>query len=114
MRLKDLRLEKGLLQKEIAGLLGVDRTTYAKYESEASEPNRDTLIKLARIFEVSTDYLLEVSDRRGKPPAAVDEGRLNAELIERLSSLTPAEQGKVDAFVQGMIASRSKDTFPPG
>lgn len=113
MRLRDLRLEKGLLQKDIAKLLGVDRTTYAKYETEASEPNRDTLIKLAKIFEVSTDYLLEVTDIRGTPPTAVDEGRLDIDLIERLVLLTPEEQNKVDAFVQGMIASRPTEVFPP-
>ena len=113
MRLRDLRLEKGLLQKDVAGVLGVDRTTYAKYESEASEPNRDTLIRLAKYFGVSTDYLLEVTDVRGTPPTVIDEGRLDVELIERLASLTPEEQSKVDVFVQGMIASRSDEVFPP-
>lgn len=113
MRLRDLRLEKGLLQKDIAGLLGVDRTTYSKYESEASEPNWDTLIELAKIFEVSTDYLLGVTNRRGTPPTVIDERRLDAEIMGRLGTLTPEEWGKVDAFVQGMIASRSKEASPP-
>lgn len=113
MRLRDLRLERALLQKDIAGLLGVDRTTYSKYESEASEPNWETLIKLAKIFDVSTDYLLGVTDRRGTPPTAIDEGQLDAEIIGRLRTLTPEEMGKVDAFVQGMIASRSKEASPP-
>ena len=113
MRLKELRLEKGLLQKNVAELLDVDRTTYAKYETEASEPNRDTLIRLAKIFGVSMDYLLELTNQRGTPPTAIDEGRLDAELIDRLASLTPEEQSKVDAFVQGMIASRSGEVSHP-
>lgn len=113
MRARDLRIEKGLRQKDVADWLGVDRTTYSKYESGASEPNWDTLVRLAKFFEVSTDYLLEVRDIRGKPPTVIDEGRLDAELIERLALLTPEEQSKVDAFVQGMIASRSDGASPP-
>lgn len=58
MRLKELRTSKKMYQKDLAEMLGVDRTTYAKYESGASEPNHETLLKLAEIFGVSVDYLL--------------------------------------------------------
>ena len=93
-----------MLQKDVAALLGIDRTTYAKYESGASEPNYETLLKLAEIFGVSTDYIL---GRDEKKPAPISESELDAELIERLCNLTPEEKEKVDAFVQGLLASRS-------
>lgn len=93
-----------MLQKDVAALLGIDRTTYAKYESGASEPNYETLLKLAEIFGVSTDYIL---GRDEKKPAPISESELDAELIERLCNLTPEEKAKVDAFVQGLLASRS-------
>lgn len=93
-----------MLQKDVAALLGIDRTTYAKYESGASEPNYETLLKLAEIFGVSTDYIL---GRDEKKPAPISESELDAELIERLCNLTPEEKDKVDAFVQGLLASRS-------
>ncbi len=64
MRLKELRTAKNLYQKDIATLLGVDRTTYSKYESGASEPNREILLRLAQIFDVSTDYLLGRTDEK--------------------------------------------------
>ena len=67
MQLKQLRTSKKMLQKDVASLLGIDRTTYAKYESGASEPNYETLLKLAEIFGVSTDYNL---GRDEKKPAA--------------------------------------------
>lgn len=104
MQLKQLRTSKKILQKDVAALLGIDRTTYAKYESGASEPNYETLLKLAEIFGVSTDYIL---GRDEKKPAPISESELDAELIERLCNLTPEEKAKVDAFVQGLLASRS-------
>lgn len=58
-RLKKLREARGLLQKDMAEILGVERTTYVKYENGKSEPNNDTIVKLANYFKVPTDYLLE-------------------------------------------------------
>lgn len=57
-RLKELRLKKKLLQKDVADYLGVNRTTYVKYETGASQPDNDTLSRLADFFGVSVDYLL--------------------------------------------------------
>ena len=57
-QLKTLRKQKGLLQKDVASFLGIDRTTYVKYETGVSEPDNKTLIKLAELFSVSVDYLL--------------------------------------------------------
>ena len=57
-QLKILRKQKGLYQKDVATFLGVDRTTYVKYENGVCEPDNDTLVKLAELFNVSVDYLL--------------------------------------------------------
>ncbi len=57
-RLKKLREEHNITQAEFAGVIGVGRTTIANYESNFSEPNLDVLIKIARYFKVSIDYLL--------------------------------------------------------
>lgn len=57
-QLKILRKQKGLYQKDVANFLGVDRTTYVKYENGVSEPDYNTLVKLAEFFNVSVDYLL--------------------------------------------------------
>ena len=61
-RLKELRTKRHLLQKDVAAVLGIDRTTYVKYENGLSEPSYDILCKLAEYFEVSTDYLLGRDD----------------------------------------------------
>ena len=56
--LKELRTQHNLTQQMMAEYLGVDRTTYVKYETGKSEPTFDTLQRLANYFKVSTDYLL--------------------------------------------------------
>ena len=61
-RLKELRLQKQLLQKDIAEEIKVSRTTYLKYENGDSEPNQETIVKLATFFDVTTDYLLGKSN----------------------------------------------------
>lgn len=58
-RLKELRTEKlQMSQQKLASLLGVSRSTIAMWETGASEPSNDMLIKLSAIFGVSTDYII--------------------------------------------------------
>lgn len=57
-KLKYLRNKKGLSQKELTKRLNLNRSTYARYETSTTQPDFDTLKKLADFFEVSTDYLL--------------------------------------------------------
>ncbi|MBD5824605.1 XRE family transcriptional regulator [Lactococcus petauri] len=56
-RLKTLRLNKNLTQKDIANRLGTNYQTYQQWERGVRTPKIDSLNKLAEIFEVSTDYL---------------------------------------------------------
>lgn len=57
-RLKLLREEKGIFQKDIADYLGVSITAITYYENEKRDMSPDTIIKLADYFDVTTDYLL--------------------------------------------------------
>lgn len=82
MRLRELRNARGLYQKNIADLLQVDRTTYAKYESGDSEPPLASLIALADFYGVSLDYLAGRDDVKFSPDAA--------ELVEIFSQLSDA------------------------
>ena len=68
-RLKKLRLNKKLSQKEMADLLGITRQGYGKYENAdekySSQPDFRTLKKLSDFFGVSIDYLLTGEDQQG-------------------------------------------------
>ena len=61
-RLKEMRLEKGLTQQQLADVLKVDRTTVLKWETDGREPSFAMLVQIARFFEVSCDYLLGNTD----------------------------------------------------
>ena len=62
VKLKELRLEKNLLQKQLAAELGVTQACIGKWETGDREPSLDDLIKVAKYFAVSTDYLLGLED----------------------------------------------------
>ena len=57
-RIRDLREDKDLTQTQIAKMLGMSQTGYSKYETGENEIPTDILIKLARFYGTSIDYLL--------------------------------------------------------
>lgn len=61
-RLKELRSENNYTQNFIASKLGIRQQSYARYESGVGEPNLDTLVSIAKLFNVSTDYLLGIAE----------------------------------------------------
>jgi transcriptional regulator with XRE-family HTH domain len=63
-RLKQLRLEKDMYQKDVAKILGIAQTTYSGYETGAREPDLNTLIKIANLFECDVDYLIGFSNEK--------------------------------------------------
>lgn len=70
MRLKDIREDRDLTQREVADHLHIRQNTYSQYENGQRGLPIDTLIKLARYFGVSTDYILCLTDdTRPYPPA---------------------------------------------
>lgn len=63
-RLKELRLNAGLTQKDLAKAIEVGRTTISEYESGKIVPKQEGLLKIANHFNVSVDYLTGVSNER--------------------------------------------------
>ena len=57
-RIRDLREDHDLTQKQIAQLLGMSQTGYSKYETGENDIPTSVLIKLARFYNTSIDYLL--------------------------------------------------------
>lgn len=66
-RLKRLRAEKKESQGDLAELLSISRTSYCKYETDRHEPSVDYLIKLAKHYDVTVDYLIGNTDNRNSP-----------------------------------------------
>lgn len=57
-RLRALRMKRSYTQQKMADMLEVSLNTYQKYEQAERQPSLDTLVRLADILEVPTDYLL--------------------------------------------------------
>ena len=64
MKLRELREQKGVTQKEVAIAIRCTPTVYSRYEREEREPDISTLCSLADYFEVSTDTLIGYINNR--------------------------------------------------
>lgn len=62
VKLKNLRIETKLTQKQIAEKLGMSETGYASWEQGLSEPSIDNLRKLCLIHNISPNELLDIQD----------------------------------------------------
>lgn len=69
-RLKDLREDKDLLQKEVANILNMSQTGYSKYEVGTNDVPTVILIKLAKFYDTSTDYILGLTNEKKPYPRA--------------------------------------------
>lgn len=61
-RIRDLREDQDLRQVDVAEAVGIDQRSLSNYETGKNNPDSETVIKLARFFGVSCDYLLGVSE----------------------------------------------------
>lgn len=66
IRMRNLREDNDLTQKEVAALLETSQTMYARYERGANEMPIRHLIRLANYYNVTTDYLLGLSNDKTK------------------------------------------------
>ena len=62
MKLKELREENNFKQSTIADYLNIRQNTYSQYENEKRQLPIDVLIKLAKFYNVTTDYILGLED----------------------------------------------------
>lgn len=62
-RLRDLRKSKQMTQKQVAERLHISASAVSGYEGNIKTPSVDMLVELARLYNVSTDYLLGVDNR---------------------------------------------------
>lgn len=95
-RLKELRLEMGITQKELATIIGVGRTTISEYESGKIVPSQQKLLKIAEHFHVSVDYLTGVSNapHNQQPKQEIRLEKFVENLIKLVETKTATIYGK--------------------
>ena len=95
--LKLLRKSKGYTQKQLSEMIGVSQQTLQKYENTGHEPDIATLKKLADIFSVSIDYLVDHKVLGKDPYYAISEHEFF--LIEKYRKLDKNSQGSLDHII---------------
>lgn len=101
--LKNLRLEKGYKQKDVANLLGVGQRAYSNYELGKRQVPDDIKVKLASIFGVTVDYLLTGNDEF----YFTDRSLSKIEIL--YNQLTPAQKDRVIAYITGLLEGNGID-----
>jgi len=96
-RLIQLRKDSGMIQDAVAERLGISRGRYSNYEQGTREPDFATVITLAGIFNVSTDYLLGTSHVK-TPITTIAAHRTD----DPMKDLPPEAQRSVDEFIELM------------
>ena len=112
-RLKQLRKEKNLIQKELGALLDIKRSTIAAWESNNTMPEISAVQKLADFFGVSLDYLLARTENRNK--SNIDNAYIPKNTVE-LPILGVVRAGEPIYAEQNILGYFSIDAslIPPG
>lgn len=76
-KIKSLRTQRNLTQKQLADLSGVAISAISSYEAGNRYPSYDVLISLARIFHVSTDYLLGLENLKTVDVSGLEDRQIN-------------------------------------
>ena len=98
-RLKQLRKEKGISQRELAEVLGVRKPAVSLYETDKNDPHDPIKVKMSRYFDISLDYLLGVVDKPMKP---YDDNNF----IELPENITEEEKRLIQRFIEYIIFLR--------
>ncbi len=102
-KFKALRNMYGLSQKEVADFLGIDRSAYCCYEINRAKPDVYNLARLAKLFNVTTDYLLGLAEKEESSPVAVaaeemeykTEAQVSSVMDEDYMTISPDERALI-------------------
>lgn len=75
-RLRDLREDHDFTQAELASILGISQRGYSHYEQGDNDIPTEILIHLSEIYQTSTDYILGLSDYRGRRTNQTDKNKI--------------------------------------
>jgi len=101
-QIKNLRKEHGGSQADLASRIGGDAGQISRYENGKITPSVDVIVRLAELFDVTTDYLL-IDDAPRRPfKAAADP---LADRLTDLAGLTDADRAALAHILDGLLAN---------
>lgn len=96
-RLKDLRNDAGLTQKELGEKLKLSKSNISKYESDDVEPNIQTINDIAGMFDVSADFLLGLSDVKRQ---AYQQQQQNNPTLNSIDNLSDESRKELENYIK--------------
>jgi len=105
-RLKELRKEKELTQKELAKLVNLSSNCVCEWEKGRSQPNIETLKKLSEIFACSVDYIIGNTDDFGNIVPAQPLQEKEKQLLKNVRLLSTAEQAQLFHYVEFLVKEK--------
>ncbi|MGJ3876168.1 helix-turn-helix domain-containing protein [Lactiplantibacillus argentoratensis] len=116
-RIINLRESKNMKQSDLARRLSLDKSSMSKIENGTRKVSSDEILKIANIFEVSTDYLLGNSEKNHKSPDwATEADRIDLDKLLQSNtpmgyggmSMAPEDKEKVRNVIEGIYWDRLK------
>ena len=106
-RLKDLKEDSDLTQKQVAEIIGVSINHYGKYERGETDIPFEKAIQLADYYDVSLDYLADrTAYKQGIGNPDLTDEEIN--LIEKYRLLTERSKGKHELFLDQLIEQQNR------
>lgn len=113
-KIKNLRTDADLKQKEVAEILKVSRSSISSYEQNKNQPDLHAVIELAKLFNVSTDYLLGLSEYK---TSWVDETECiftnsdNVKIVELLNDIKKLDKPDVSHLVELINIMKNQNKY---
>ena len=100
--LKKLREEAGITQKGLADAIGVSQQSINKYENHNIEPDIETLMRIARFFNTSVDYVVGNTDIRRRIEVVYSYELNDAEsrILEGYRKLSQKQKQSIDFIIE--------------
>ena len=92
MRIKEIRLQNGISQKQLALAIGVAQNTLSQYENGKRAPDFDTMARMSDYFHVSVDYLLGRDEEKLPTVISEEQDSIDEELMKYVRLMTPDQK----------------------
>lgn len=103
-KLKDLRKEKAIAQKDVANALNITQKAYSFYERGEREPNLKMLVDLSNFFNVTIDYLL--GQEKEKLYSINDE---EYRILKKYKKLNDNHKGKIEERIDILLENQQEE-----
>lgn len=110
--LKKSRESKGFTQNQVAKILRISDGTYKNYEQGKREPNGDMIVKLANLYNVTTDYLLGRDDTPPNPIEMLSNDKLEQSLIGGYFKLPKEVRVKILEMITEAVERTKQEESP--